>query len=91
MECESFISLRKNCDALQRIPRNCNFNVLSISVNNLLLIAICRLMLFEQEDANLYAEPVILATMVVKYFKVKKTCKRSHLPNKCPLIFFLFL
>lgn len=28
-----------------------------------------RLMLFEQEDANLYAEPVILATVVVKYFK----------------------
>ncbi|PFX19384.1 Thyroid adenoma-associated protein-like [Stylophora pistillata] len=28
-----------------------------------------RLMLFEQEDANLYVEPVILMTMVVNYFK----------------------
>lgn len=31
-----------------------------------------RQMLFEQEDSNLYAEPVILAKMAVDYLKVCK-------------------
>jgi len=31
-----------------------------------------RQMLFEQEDSNLYAEPVILARMAVDYLKVCK-------------------
>ena len=44
-------------------PSQLNFQVY---VTHLLF----RQMLFEQEDSNLYVEPVIFAKMVVEHFKV---------------------
>lgn len=37
-----------------------------------------RQMLFEQEDSNLYAEPVIVAKMVFEHFKVDNSFIYHH-------------